>query len=152
MQPSDLAPRAGASERITMKILLAEDDVEMRRLLAASLRRDRHEIVEVENGLQLLEHISRALRQDDASMPDVIVSDVRMPGQTGLEVLAILRRADAHVPVILITAFGDPELHAEARALGAVAVFDKPFDIDDLRSAIRDCAVNPARMSRAKSS
>jgi CheY-like chemotaxis protein len=121
-------------------------------MLAASLRRDRHDLIEVENGLQLLELVSDRLRKDE-SLPDVIVSDVRMPGQTGLEVLASLRRADATIPVILITAFGDPELHAEARRLGVAAIFDKPFDIDDLKQAIHACdrGAETARVVRVHS-
>ena len=61
-----------------------------------------------------------------------------MPGLGGLDVLAILRCADWNTPVILITAFGDEATHAEGRDLGALAVFDKPFGVDLLRSAVRE--------------
>jgi DNA-binding NtrC family response regulator len=66
----------------------------------------------------------------------LIISDVRMPGVSGLDVLATLRREDWSTPVILMTAFGDLETRAEARRLGAKALFDKPFDVDDLRTAV----------------
>ena len=59
-----------------------------------------------------------------------------MPGLTGLDVLAILRCANWATPVILITAFGDEATHAEGRELGAVAVFDKPFNVDALRATV----------------
>jgi DNA-binding NtrC family response regulator len=59
-----------------------------------------------------------------------------MPAFSGLEVLADLRSKNTTLPVILITAFGDRQTHAEALALGAYAVFDKPFDVDDLRTAL----------------
>ena len=69
---------------------------------------------------------------------DVIVSDERMPGVLGSEVLAGLREAQWPTPFILITGFGDEKTHQEAFRLGASAVFDKPFDLDDLRQTIAD--------------
>ena len=59
-----------------------------------------------------------------------------MPGFTGLEVLAGLRDANWHTPILLITAYGSDETYEEAARLGASGVFDKPFDIDDLRTAV----------------
>ena len=63
---------------------------------------------------------------------DLIVSDIRMPYITGMQVLRELRERDDAPPMILITAFGSDALHAKAERLGAVAVFDKPFDVEDL--------------------
>jgi DNA-binding NtrC family response regulator len=68
---------------------------------------------------------------------DLIITDVRMHGVTGLEILAGLRENDWSTPVILMTAFGDAELHAEAMRLGALAVLDKPFELDALRTLVR---------------
>ncbi len=59
-----------------------------------------------------------------------------MPGWNGLAVLQHLRREDWAMPFIVITAFGDEDTHQEASRLGAAAVFDKPFDVDDLRTAV----------------
>jgi DNA-binding NtrC family response regulator len=67
---------------------------------------------------------------------DLVISDERMPGMAGLEVLDALRRAGWPTPFILITGFGDQATHASARRLGASAVFDKPFDLDDLRKTV----------------
>lgn len=129
---SDLAP----SER-RPRILLAEDDEYMRRLLAAGLRRDGFEVIEAANGAELVALLGTLVRQSpDGRAVDLIVSDIRMPWANGLRVLEMLRRSDWATPVILITAFGDGETHAEARRLGAAAVFDKPFEIDDLRTAV----------------
>jgi CheY-like chemotaxis protein len=125
------------------RILLAEDDVEMRRLLAQSLRVDGHEIIEVEDGTELLQY-TRAMLTDppDRIQVDMIVSDVVMPGLNGLEVLAALRRMGFKKPFILVTAFGDDELHQKARGLGAAACFDKPFDLDDLRMAVSNLVIS----------
>lgn len=119
----------------TIRVLLAEDDTEMRRLLATALRREHCEVIEARTGLQLSEQITLA-NTDSARALDLIISDIRMPGRSGLDVLGTLRRSDSHTPVILITGFGDPETHAQAYQLGALAVFNKPFDLDDLRTLV----------------
>jgi CheY-like chemotaxis protein len=132
LQEADEAGEAMAPPRV----LLAEDDAEMRELVASSLRRDGFEVVELRDGGELFDHIGISwVGPPDHRRPDLVISDVRMPGFSGLEILDILRQADWALPVILITAFGDADLHQEAQRLGAAAVFDKPFDLDDLRTA-----------------
>ena len=118
------------------RILLAEDDAEMRDLLATMLRRDGHEVLAFPDGHHALAYIETLLMVEGAEAPDLIISDVRMPGPTGLEILAALREANVEVPVILITAFGDRAAHQEAFDLGA-AMIDKPFAIDTLRTTVR---------------
>ena len=120
----------------TPLVLLAEDDARMRRLLAAALRLDGFEVVEAKDGAELLEGIGNLiLHPRDGRVVDLVITDVRMPFTTGLDVVAGLRRAEWITPVIVITAFGDEATHAEAQRLGAVAVFDKPFDVNELRIA-----------------
>ncbi|MEO7328890.1 MAG: response regulator [Minicystis sp.] len=115
-------------------ILLAEDDMEMRSLIAAHLRDDGHHVIETQNGMQL---IRAAYRFEAAMLPfDLLITDIRMPGWNGLEALDHLRRAGMTLPVIVMTAFGDARLHAMAESLGAALVLDKPFDLDDLRTAV----------------
>ncbi|WP_438015623.1 response regulator [Sorangium sp. So ce315] len=128
------SPQLGESP---VRVLLAEDDRELRQLLAVALRRDGYEVLEAHDGNHLLELMAASLVSSDGARPDIVVSDVRMPGKTGLELLAGLRRDDRSTPVVLITAFGDPETHAEAYRLGADAVLDKPLDLDDLRLVVQ---------------
>jgi CheY-like chemotaxis protein len=116
------------------RILLAEDDFEMRRVLIAALRQDNYDIVELDSGSALLEEVSQA--RDRAELPALIVSDVRMPGMSGLRVVEAIRRWGLRMPIILITAFGSEETLNEAFQLGATAVLSKPFDLEDLRSAV----------------
>ena len=71
-----------------------------------------------------------------------VASDVRMPGLTGLEILAGLRQANWSTAIVLMTAYPSPETREEADRLGADAFFAKPFDIDDLMTAV----VNMTRM------
>lgn len=123
-----------------IRVLLAEDDRELRLLLATALRRDGYEVLEARDANHLLELMGDALLSSSGAPVDVVVSDIRMPGRSGLELLAGLRRDDRATPVVLITAFGDPETHAEAYRLGADAVLDKPLDIDDLRIVVHTLA------------
>lgn len=120
-----------------LRVLLAEDDHEMRQLLAASLTKEGYEVITVADGGQLLEKIGSQLLNPTHQPPvDVIVSDIRMPHRSGLDVLAGLRRSDWATPFVLITAFGDAETHAEADRLGAAAILDKPFELSDLKTVI----------------
>jgi DNA-binding NtrC family response regulator len=112
------------------RVLVAEDDFEMRRLIAATLRQEHYDVTEAANGIQLLDCLEAAANHGRRFA--AIVSDVRMPLLSGMDVLAILRAAAEDVPVILITAFGDGDTHAEAHELGAVGILDKPFDMTAL--------------------
>ena len=120
------------------RVLIAEDDPDMRRLLADALRSDGYEVVEARDGVDGFGFIEPWVFWDaHEDRFDLIISDVRMPGWTGIDILRIARARRLPAAVILITAFGAAELHAEARRLGAAAVFDKPFDIDALRATAR---------------
>jgi DNA-binding NtrC family response regulator len=120
-----------------VSVLLAEDDGAMRALLARALRRAGFDVIEACNGSELLERLAYGL----ASTPDIrfelIISDLRMPGYDGLNILASLRQMSIAIPVILITAFGTTSTHAAAANLGAFAILDKPFDVEDLMTLAR---------------
>jgi CheY-like chemotaxis protein len=119
------------------RILLAEDDDELRRLLAVMLRSAGFSVIEARDGVQLAELVhSRLLDPSKGEVVDLVVTDVRMPGPSGLAVLADLRRRDWATPVIIITAFGDRLTHAEAERLGATATLDKPFSLHVLRRLV----------------
>jgi DNA-binding response OmpR family regulator len=121
----------------TKLVVLAEDDGELREILAQALARDGNDVLAVGTGLELF----AALRDPEGlchgRKPDLVVSDFSMPGLTGIEVLAAIRRLGSTLPVILISAFIDAPLEAEVRRLGATTVFSKPFEVDDLRTAVR---------------
>ncbi|HET9989524.1 MAG TPA: response regulator [Kofleriaceae bacterium] len=120
-----------------VEILLADDDCEVRRILAEAFRKSGGHITEASSGDHLLAELRD--RAANRSAFDLIVSDIRMPGLTGVEVLRVMLSAEARddeqpfheTPVILISAFSDDEMRAEAASLGA-ALFSKPFDIDEL--------------------
>lgn len=117
------------------QIVVAEDDAEMRELLVLALEQDGHEIVEARNGDELFARLDSFWAR--GREPDLVISDIRMPGCSGLSVLAHMNDDERSAPVILITGFGDYELHEQATLLGAAAVLDKPFDVDELRLLAR---------------
>ena len=120
------------------RVLLADDDDEMRRLLADALRLDGHDVVEARDGTGLLSLVGSTTLPTSAGRPaGVIVSDIRMPGVTGLEVLRLVRERDPLMPMVLITGFGDAETRAEAHRLGADVVLDKPVDLYHLLEVVR---------------
>lgn len=109
-----------------MHVLLAEDQQAWRELLARSLRDAGHSVTEVSDGPTLIMTL-KAMLADEGELPDVVVSDVRMPGATGLEALQRLRTHDDLTHVVLMTAFADAETLLAAARLGA-GVLDKPFE------------------------
>ena len=116
-------PRAAPS------ILVADDDPAMRRWLVIVLTAVGGHIRAVSDGYQ----VGTVVRQEEI---DIVVSDDRMPMQSGLEVLTSIRGAGIDVPFLLITAFGGSDVRAAAAKLGA-EVLDKPFAATELLCRVR---------------
>jgi CheY-like chemotaxis protein len=136
MQPSrtanDEPPGEISLRAAPLRVVLAEDDDEMRTMLSALIRAEGYDVVEARHGIELLELVeSMVLRSHGEAVVEMIVSDVRLPGMTGLSAVAQLRRSDWNTPVVLISAFADPETRAEAARLGAI-MLEKPFDLHEL--------------------
>jgi len=91
------------------RILLAEYDKEMRALLARALRKAGYEVIEYSNGVDLLEKVCFLIENHAQKKVDLIISDNRMPGVIGMEVLEELHCHDNITPMILISAFCDRE-------------------------------------------
>lgn len=122
------------------RVVVAEDDAELRRLLAVKLRKSGYDVVEAASGERLAQHL---LGEGALADTDLILSDIRMPGLSGLDLLAYLHTRGQFPPVVLMTAFGDWRTHEEAERLGATAVFDKPLDLDDLVAWVRSAVPLP---------
>lgn len=111
------------------RIVLAEDDTELRRLLATKLRKRGYDVIDMGTGERLAQYL---VVEGQLADTDLVVSDIRMPGLSGMDMLAYLGTRGEVPPIVLITGFGDWRIHEEAKKLGALAVFDKPLDLDDL--------------------
>jgi DNA-binding NtrC family response regulator len=116
-------------------VLLAEDDDDLRELLAARLQREGLRVVEVEDGFELRDYLDLCRPGGDLSEPDLVITDIRMPGESGPEALA--HSAFLHAPVMIISGFVGPELRSVAATAGVAAIFEKPVDLDLLMVAIR---------------
>ena len=121
----------------TVRIVVADDDDDIRDLVATTLRLDGYEVSEAGDGIALLDIVA------SSNPPHVIICDVRMPGIDGLTMLAALRRVGSRVPIIMMSAYCSSETRDEARTGGADVFFTKPFDMDDLRTAVLN--VRPRR-------
>lgn len=118
------------------RVLVADDDVDLRQLVVEVLRADGLEVIAVSSGDELLHAVKQ---RSVASWPedafDVIITDFRMPNGNGLEVVERLRLSGCVTPVLLISAFIDGRLRARADDL-ATLVLSKPFSLEDLRAAV----------------
>jgi AmiR/NasT family two-component response regulator len=112
-----------------LRIAVADDEPDMRDFFEKVLPRFGHQVVAVaENGAQLIEHCRRL-------EPDLIITDIKMPGLDGIEASSQICRERA-VPVILVSAYHDPELIARAEADHVLAYLVKPIGLADLQPAI----------------
>jgi CheY-like chemotaxis protein len=80
--------------------------------------------------------VERALEKLDRARFDVVLTDLHMPGRSGLDLLLELRVRERVTPVVVMTGSGEEELQARACELGAVAILPKPFGPLELRAAI----------------
>ncbi len=114
----------------------------MRGLLSEVLLAEGYSVDAYADGLSWLNACHGVLdRVEGPRRWKAIVCDVRMPGLSGPTALRVARlNARWFPPVIVITAFGSADTYADARDLGALAVLDKPFDMDDLVARIREIA------------
>ncbi|MCA9581875.1 MAG: response regulator [Myxococcales bacterium] len=128
-----LKPSAGTMDASNL-ILIADDDSAMRAMLSVSLQHRGYGVEEYDSGTTLLAALEEMCEAGTA--PSLVVSDVQMPGATGLDVLHWIGQNLPDLPVILITAFGDRRTHRRAQELGAVLVVDKPFSLADLENRI----------------
>ena len=121
---------------MTLLILVVDDEPDVETLFEQQFRRDlragRFVMEFAQSGAEALQRITAA---EGASLI-LILSDINMPGMTGLELLPKAKAARPDVPVIMITAYGDAETKRRALEGGAEALLTKPIDFVALRSEI----------------
>jgi DNA-binding NtrC family response regulator len=111
-------------------ILLVDDEVYIRRILATHLRQDQHRILEASG-------VEEAQRILAANNFDVVITDQKMPDGDGLTVLASVHESDPTVPVILLTAVASIELAVDSIRKGAFDFLTKPFEPEVVRATVR---------------
>ncbi|MBI2223331.1 MAG: sigma-54-dependent Fis family transcriptional regulator [Acidobacteria bacterium] len=114
----------------TARILVVDDERSMRELLAIVLRREGHDVLLAENGRTAIDMLEK-------ESVELLISDVKMPDLSGVQVLAAAQRANPDIIGIMITAFATTETAVEALRLGAYDYVSKPFNVDELKLKVR---------------
>lgn len=117
-------------------IFVADDDLAMLELVASTLAEQGYEVRRARDGRELLDRLLEH-RTGPALAPALVVTDVAMPELHGPAVCTAARDAGVHVPFIFMTAFVSSGARGAAEAAGAVAILDKPFDMDELVDTVR---------------
>jgi two-component system response regulator PilR (NtrC family) len=126
-----LQPAVPATDRRPPRILVVDDERSMRELLAIVLRREGYEVLLAENGRAAIDLLER-------EPVDLLISDIKMPDLSGVEVLRAAKKIDQDILGIMITAFASTDTAVEAMRLGACDYLSKPFDIDLLKMKVRE--------------
>lgn len=120
--------------RRTARVLVVEDDLDMRHWIVEILEDEGFEAVAVPDALTALISLM-------AEGADVVVTDWKMPGFDGLRLLESMRRFAPRTPVIFVTAYADRGLREKVHAQGAFSLLQKPFRRDDLLLNVRNALV-----------
>ncbi|MCM3764057.1 MULTISPECIES: response regulator [Bacillaceae] len=112
------------------KILIVDDQFGIRILLNEVFQKEGYKTFQAANGVQALEIVKN-------HAPDLVLLDMKIPGMDGIEILKRMKVIDPDIRVIIMTAYGELDMIQEAKDLGAITHFAKPFDIDDIRAAVR---------------
>ncbi|MEK5382599.1 response regulator [Niallia sp. FSL W8-0635] len=112
------------------KILIVDDQFGIRILLNEVFQKEGYKTFQAANGNQALEIVT-------SEFPDLVLLDMKIPGMDGIEILKRMKKLNQDIRVIIMTAYGELDMIQEAKDLGALTHFAKPFDIDDLRDAVK---------------
>jgi CheY-like chemotaxis protein len=138
MQASDRVAQAEVQQERekSFRVLVVDDDANIRKMIVASLRREGYAFIEAANGREAVD----LMREHH---PDVVVLDLMMPVLSGWDVLAERQNDDdlRNIPVIVVSANRDPAV-AMAVDSGICAFLPKPFDIGALSALVRSCLVS----------
>ena len=122
-----------------LRVLVVEDELLMRWSIAETLAQAGHRVIEAADGATALLAV-----KDNVEALDAIVLDYRLPDSNDLALLTAIRGLTPESPVVLMTAFGTDEISQAALNLGVYRVLDKPFEMPDLESLLREaCSSRP---------
>ena len=125
------------TETTQPKILVAEDDESFRELLEEQLQEAGFQVIETEDGFELMDYLNSCQPRGPLPAPDIVLTDLEMPGKSGVEVLAEMREKLGGAKFIVLTGSTDQNERKRAIALGAAAVLDKPIDFPALCAFLR---------------
>lgn len=133
----DLSLLPELSPHAALTVLVAEEDEEMRGKLVGELEKDGFRVVGLEDGLELRDYLDAAYSpQQTLVRPAVVISDATLAGMGGLEVCEELHHQASSPPFILLAERDQADVYEAAERAGADFVFDKPIDMEELRSIV----------------
>lgn len=127
---SDRHPES-ATVRDQPLVLIVDDGKALRSLMAEMLQEEGYCVQQASTGKE-------AIAKWQKERPDCVLLDLRLPDMSGIHVLSALREASDPAPVALMTAFADADIMAEARELVFHCLLEKPFDLLQVKQAVRD--------------
>jgi len=125
------------SDKPTAAILLVDDDVELLKALTKVLEKEGFEVLAHPDARSAMNYVN-----DSKKKFDLVITDVSMPGVRGTTFLAAVKTAFPHIPVIIITAFGDWGQYMEAIRNGAYEYLNKPLDKTELLATVQRALKN----------
>ena len=125
-------------------VVIAEDDDELRELLLTALGADDRQLIEIEDGAELLDYLDFLVARGVQSyLPDLILTDVRMPGADGLKVVGLARERGVSCPVVILTGFPDDGLLEAAAAISGTWVLGKPQPLEAIKAVAAAALARP---------
>jgi DNA-binding NtrC family response regulator len=115
-----------------LRVLVVEDELLMRWSITETLVQGGHTVIEAVNGAMAI-----AALKNDAGRIDAVLLDYRLPDSNDLTLLATIRRLSPASAIVMMTAFGTPEMTRQALDLGVYQVLHKPFEMHDLEPLLR---------------
>ena len=122
------------------RILIVDDDKDLRFNLSCILKEEGHEVIAASDGKQALNALAE-------NVPDLVLLDVRLPGMDGVELLEEMKQIEKNLPIIMLTAYSDVKSAVKAMKLGAFDYITKPFDNEELILVIKK-ALHTQSLSR----
>lgn len=119
------------------KILVVDDEIDVEPLFRQGLRR------ELRNGAVEMEFVSDGsaaldrIRRSDAHSFDMVISDLNMPGMSGLELVQVIHHEEPQVKLAVVTAYDDQGTRAQVESVGVEYFFSKPVDFDAIRTCLQ---------------
>jgi DNA-binding NtrC family response regulator len=112
-------------------ILIVDDDRQLRIALDKIFTREGYSVTTASNGLEACEIVTQ-------THFDLVITDIRMPEKNGIEILTSIKKYDPQIPIIVMTAFGEPLSYQNAMEKGAVEYIHKPIKKDAILDLVRN--------------
>jgi two-component system response regulator AtoC len=136
---------------MSARVLIADDEASLRKVLSAALKREGYDVVTVKSAEEALEVLEASTAPDTGEPFSLVISDVRMPGLDGMQLLSRVKRRFKDLPVVMLTAHGTVDLAVQALKQGAFDFLTKPYERDELVSIVKKAIAHRDRDEREPS-